>query len=86
MLTAKPLYETFDDHRMTFLGTTYGMGHLFDMYAVKCVVDGLNELIAVPADHESRGPIAMESTLCRTYKEGHPLNVAYHIAKARGLL
>jgi len=86
MLEAKPLYETFDNEGCTFLGTAHSMNHLFDMYYSKSIVDGLAELLAVPADHETRGPLAMESTLCRTYKEGHPLNVAYHIARAKQLI
>lgn len=80
-----PIYTDFDAEGATFLGTHLGMGHLFDVYICDSVCD-LKEIIAVPADHNERGPIAMESTLCGKYKEGHPLHVGYLIAKKHNLL
>jgi len=86
MLQATPLYTTFDAEGCTFLGTVPGMGHLFDVYISESCVDGLKEILAVPFEHEGRGPIAMEATLCREYKEGHPLHTGWQLANAKDLL
>lgn len=89
-LQATPLYTTFFDvaeaEQATFLGSHLWAGHLFDVYIVDSCVDGLKEILAVPADHASRGPIAMEATLCKDYAEGHPLQTGWLISNAKGLL
>ena len=85
-LFSSPIYPSFDNEGCQFLGTVMGMGHLFDLYISESVVDGLKEILAVPFEHEMRGPICMEASLCRTYKEGHPLHVAWYIANQKNLL
>lgn len=89
-LSVTPLYTTFfdvaEEEKAEFLGTHLFANHLFDVYIVDTNIQGLKEILAVPADHASRGPIAMESTLCKMYKEGHPLQIGWQIANAKGLL
>ena len=85
-LFATPLYESFDNTDCTFLSTVFSMGHLFDLYCAKSIVDGLDELLAVPSGHEGCGPLAMESTLCNSYSCAHPLGIAYELAKAKHLI
>jgi len=86
LLTASPLYTTFDAEGCTFLGTVFSMDHLFDVYIHESLIEGLKEILAVPFEHESRGTLAMEATLCRSYKEGHPLHVGWMLAHAKNLL
>lgn len=80
-----PLYTDFDAEGATFLGTHLYSDYLFDVYICESVCN-LKEIIAVPADHDVGGPIAMESTLCSKYQSRHPLHVGYLIAKKHNLL
>ena len=84
--TASPLYPTFDAEGCVFLGTTFCIDHLFDVYIHESIVDGIKEILAVSSEHESSGPIAMAAPLCNHYKEGHPLHFGLIMAKAKNLL
>jgi len=81
-----PLFKFAAKENATFLGTQYAMDSFFDVYIVDSCVGNIKEIVAVPALHETRGPIAMAAPLCKKYELGHPLHTGWRLADANNLL